>query len=221
MKNSIALQIISIYFLQSSVLSVCRNPHFGGKFENTRNGSFPLEYPFDTPRPPPGTPAADLPPLKNKEEWEKDCLYSHNYYRRQYRDKVTGQDVGALEWDAGLAASAQAAADGICKNLKQGETLRPEHHTDTGYGENMAGVSGFGWINDNTCSPGVDRYQKEEADYQNTIKNLQDGGTYAFSGDIAHYTQLLWPVSRKVGCGFCMTNNIPKQKVEICHYDPA
>ena len=216
MKNSIALQIISIYLLQSSVLSVCPNPHFG-----TANGSFPLEYPFDTPRPLPGTTKAeDLPPLKNKEEWEKDCLYTHNFYRRQYRDKITGQNVGALEWDAGLVASAQVAADQNCEILKPGVGLGAEHHTNTPYGENMAGVSGYGWMNDYTCSPGVDRYHKEEEKYQNKIDNVPDGETYGFSGDIGHYTQLLWPDSRKIGCGFCITDSTPKQKVEICHYDP-
>lgn len=231
MRIPTALQIITLYILQASVLSIdsqyqsndllANSSQIKNNNENHQKLS-PRYHRSSTlsKRVRPGTPADSLAPLSSKVEWQKDCLDSHNYYRNFFFDVAAGKKLGRLRWDNSLAASAQAWSDKLLAKLKPKEILTAAHHSSGDYGENMNGVEGYGWKDDFTCSPGIDRYYNEVDEYYQRLSEWRQAGkprVMSFHG-IYHFTQMMWPNTTSVGCGFAVNQH---SKIEVCHYYTA
>jgi hypothetical protein len=178
----------------------------------------------------PETPAGELTPLTTRREWKQDCLDSHNFFRDKYIDNLTGEKLGLLQWDVKLAQSAQQWADEVAPRILNRDISEIDH-SGTAYGENMSGTS-FDWKHDLTCSPGILRFHKEADLYYANLKAWRKNPTVfnvkgRFSyGRAYHFTQLMWPSTTKVGCGFAFSidetiedeKKKKKKKIEICHY---
>ncbi|MEH6716781.1 CAP domain-containing protein [Parasphingorhabdus flavimaris] len=120
--------------------------------------------------------------------------------------------VGApkLEWNAELTKDAAAYAVTLARNGKfahdpqagrnprQGENLWMGTRDAYGYGE-MIGA----WVDE-------DRYFKRGL--------FPDNSTTGTWGDVAHYTQIIWPTSLRVGCAVASN---ARDDFLVCRYSPA
>lgn len=122
--------------------------------------------------------------------------------------------VGSLEWDADLAAIAQAWAEG-CVDLEPPMGLL-DHNADrsenySGYvGENIYGSSG-------APSPqgAVDLWVSEAADYDYA------SDTCATDKVCGHYTQVVWATTQRLGCGLAHCANLQYGESIVCNYSPG
>ncbi|HEX8472007.1 MAG TPA: CAP domain-containing protein [Brevundimonas sp.] len=134
--------------------------------------------------------------------FEQRVLAAHNRER-------TAASIRPLQWDSGLAASAQAWADRLAATGAFEHA--PERAADP-QGENLwAGTKGFfsaeamvdGWIREK-------RYFKPGAFPHNSVT-----GKVA---DVGHYTQLMWRDTGEVGCAIATG---PVEDVMVCRYAQA
>ena len=141
--------------------------------------------------------AATLPPAA----FQARILALHNSARAAVR-------LPPLVWDNGLAVGALAWAQ------RMAATRLFEHsdrHARRGIGENIwTGPRGLYnvdsavrlWIADkHTFVPGI-------------FPNVSTAGWYA----VSHYTQIVWPTTRRVGCGFASNG---ATDYLVCRYSPA
>ena len=214
MKTSSAFVIVLTTLLQSSLGSVARSQIL--KRSNNLQ-SFALAIP-PTPQDQltfltrPGTPGANLTPLKSKQEWMTDCIDTHNYYRNLYRDNKARKRLRVLAWNASLAQSAQKWAQYLISNSKPA-IINPSYP----YGES-AGSNSFGWRDEFTCSPQIDNFYSKAATYKQRLKAWKSNPSAGFNlNGIQMFTQMMWPNTTHVGCGFAQDSS---RKIEVCHYYP-
>jgi hypothetical protein len=224
MKISIAFQIISIALLESSVLSIKqvnlnkRQTNRNNRQATTQRANQNNQQSNGNSIPWPDTPGADLTPLSSTADWENDCLKAHNFYRSKFFDVDAGKMLQPLQWNSDLAEGSKMWANTLLTKLgKDGELTAAHHSAGSDYGENMNGITGYGWKNDFTCSPGISRYYREVDDYYLRLRDWKQAGRpreMNFNG-IYHFTQMMWPNTTQVGCGFALNEY---RKIEVCRY---
>eukprot|EP00929_Paragymnodinium_shiwhaense_P082885 TRINITY_DN43899_c0_g1_i1.p1 TRINITY_DN43899_c0_g1~~TRINITY_DN43899_c0_g1_i1.p1 ORF type:complete len:196 (-),score=31.69 TRINITY_DN43899_c0_g1_i1:218-805(-) len=126
-------------------------------------------------------------------------LERHNVYRCMH-------DVGALEWDDELAKSAQKWADNGKFEHAQDRQL-----DGADFGENLA------WgAPSQTGSEAVKSWYDE-------VEKSDGGKIESFSKETGHYTQLVWKVTKKVGCGRAKSTQGGQREGDfwVCRYLPA
>ncbi|KAI8904688.1 pathogenesis-related protein [Gorgonomyces haynaldii] len=104
---------------------------------------------------------------------DQGCLSAHNAIRGFL-------GLSGLSWDGNLAAAAY-------KNSQYLASIGKLRHTSAG--ENLA--SGVG-----SCAGAVGLWQQERPNYYG--QPIGSDGRLEFYG---HYTQVIWPDARRVGCG--------------------
>lgn len=132
-----------------------------------------------------GAPATDM----------QEVLALHNKFRCMH-------DVPPFTWDQGLAASAQAWADG-------GMYV----HSTTPNGENLH------------CSEGLPATELVQ-EWYDEIQYTWGGTVPSFDASTpaghmtGHYTQVVWKSSTKVGCGMSSQKGNTGCYIWVCHYSP-
>ena len=133
---------------------------------------------------------------------ERDFLAAHNLARA---------DVGAplLVWSDGLARDAQRWADHLAaRNLYDHATLEQRK----GQGEHLwRGTRGY-WSNWEK----IGFFTAEKRHFRpGQFPEVSRTGQWS---DVAHYTQIIWPQTREVGCAIAETAT---DEVLVCRYWPA
>ncbi len=116
----------------------------------------------------------------------------------------------SLQWDAMLAADAAAYA------AKLARSGRFEHDPQSGAGERQG---------ENLWKGTKDAYRHDEmaggwVDERRYFKRglFPDNSTTGRWGDVGHYTQIIWPTTRRFGCA--MASNA-RDDYLVCRYLPA
>ena len=130
-------------------------------------------------------------------------IAGHNQARSQYR-------VASLAWDEGLARDAGAYA----RHLARTGTF--EHDPQRGrrppQGENL-------WMGTRTAysyAQMIDHLVSERRFYQpGRFPDVSRTGEWSH---VAHYTQIIWPTSRRVGCATAANRT---HDYLVCRYSPA
>jgi len=112
----------------------------------------------------------------------------HNFFRCFH-----GQPL--YTWDAALATMAQAYADQCI--------FAHSDQAGKDYGENLASGS-WGPVD-----------MAVQAWYDEILEPGYNAGDLFISG-VGHYTQMIWALNTKVGCGYC-----PSQDISVCMYTPG
>lgn len=131
-------------------------------------------------------------------EQRRQLLHAHN----RWREKV---DVPPLEWSDAVAATAQAWADRLAK------LGRLEHDPGTKYGENLFIGSGS-----RAPADAVDDWGSEKARCGYHGEPISSSRRCA----VAHYTQMVWRNTERVGCGVAHARVRRGATIWVCRYDP-
>eukprot|EP00198_Chlamydomonas_reinhardtii_P008656 XP_001697993.1 predicted extracellular protein [Chlamydomonas reinhardtii] len=180
------------------------------------------------PSPPPSPPATggggkavrnkkSPPPAPSPRQAALDL---HNSYRAAHGG------VPALQWDAALAADAQAYAE-VLAGL--GCTLihatQPPGFSATRFGENLYMSAGYPRT-PLTCAPGITSWYNEVSYYKFTSTPYTD--SYSTGRVVGHFTQIVWRATSRLGCGMASASYsfpgfpAPGQcKVVVCRYRQA
>ncbi len=132
---------------------------------------------------------------------------AHNIIRKQL-------GIAPLVWSDTLAEY----ADNWAGQLAGNNDCRLRHSRTRLYGENLYQASAVQWsdgkreVQKISAQHVVQRWQREEQNYDHTTKKCQKG---ALCG---HYTQIIWKNTKKVGCGMAICAD--KGQVWVCTYDP-
>ena len=113
---------------------------------------------------------------------------------RMHNDERALFSVKPLRWSSKLASKAQAWAQ---KLAKSGEF----RHSNMKYGENLAGA------------PNIE----QAIGFWLSEKKLYKPGSRFRDLEYAHYTQMIWKKSKKMGCGKASG---PHYDIFVCLYDP-
>lgn len=130
-------------------------------------------------------------------------LDMHNIARTAVR-------VPPLAWDEGLARDAAAYARDLARRGAFEHSKQP--HGPAAQGENL-------W----TGTRGAYRYEEmaqhwidERRDFVNRpVPDISRTGRF---GDVAHYTQIIWATTTRVGCALASNR---RDDVLVCRYSPA
>jgi hypothetical protein len=149
-------------------------------------------------------------------QWQTNLLNYHNTVRRQINSvAIHGPVLGNLEWNSALAAGADAWA----KSLAKSGNLTHSPNAFTAYGENIADYT----AGQKTPTQMAEMFwvTPEKADFKvgwagkvifgNAV--AQDGNWY----NVAHYTQMIWRHTTKVGCGLATGHGMD---FLVCRYLP-
>lgn len=129
-------------------------------------------------------------------------LNIHNHER-------TAVGVPPLEWDAGLAVSAQVWANHLAKDNKFEHA--PENY-DKPQGENIwAGSSGYFSVENM-----IGAWIAEKRVYKPGL--IPENSKTGRFGDVGHYTQLIWRASTTVGCAEATGGG---ETILVCRYAQA
>jgi uncharacterized protein YkwD len=122
----------------------------------------------------------------------RGTLAAHNAVRAR-------MGIAPLAWSARLAARAQDWADILLERRQFG------HRPSSPYGENLFEITGA------TASPAqvVNAWAAESRDY--------DYNSNRCRGVCGHYTQIVWDVTKEVGCAVARGSG---REVWVCDYDP-
>jgi hypothetical protein len=141
-------------------------------------------------------------PAQDLSRFKEQLLDSHNRERKAF-------GAAPLQWDDGLAAAAAAYGPYLSA---QGKLTHSAHETRPGQGENLwmgtRGAFGLdemtgGWLGERILfRPGI-------------FPNVSSTGHWS---DVAHYTQMIWRGSNRVGCAL---KTDTKWDFLICRYYPA
>ncbi len=114
----------------------------------------------------------------------------------------TLHQVADLEWSESLAVSAQNWANGCSKS----------HELNSPYGENLYWSSGHSGAKD-----AMNFWYAERSNYEERSQYYKS--EVGFSSVDAHFTQIIWKGSRKLGCAttYCAAD---KSHFSVCRYDP-
>lgn len=126
------------------------------------------------------------------DESARQMVAAHNAVRMR---------VGAppLSWSAKLAQVAQQWAETLIRN----GTF--QHRTPHSYGENLFEITG--------AAAGPEDVVK---DWAAEARNY-DYGNNSCSATCGHYTQIVWRVTKEVGCGMAQSKTA---QIWACEYDP-
>ena len=121
------------------------------------------------------------------------------------------EHVGALplEWDDALARDAQGWAQVLAAS---GRFEHSPQDTRGGQGENLfMGTSGF-----YSLEVMIEAFLKERDDFRpGVFPDISRSGNWHRVG---HYTQIIWPATRKIGCAVAKGRG---HDVLVCRYWPA
>ena len=133
-------------------------------------------------------------PLNETEK--QQMLNEHNRWRKE---------VGAapVQWSEELAGQAQQWADYLAKHSCKMK------HSDTRDGENLS------WSNYAAKPKNVVGDWCSEKKYYREGMKISAGGI----GRYGHYTQVVWPVTKYIGCGRARCKN--GEEVWVCRYSPV
>lgn len=133
---------------------------------------------------------------------ERDWLAAHNVAR----DEV---GIAPLVWSERLARDAQGWADHLAARDLYDHASPQERK---GQGENLwRGTRGY-W----TAWETVGFFVEEKQHFRpGAFPDVSRTGQWR---DVAHYTQVIWPQTREVGCAIAHT---PSDEVLVCRYWPA
>ncbi len=138
-------------------------------------------------------------PVMDKVTFETELLAAHNAERIKFGSP-------ALVWNSKLAADAEKWASHLAKSDSF------EHDEKTDQGENL-------WMGDSAA------YKPDEMVglWISESKLFKRGVFPAVSRssdwtDVGHYTQLIWPTTRHIGCAVGHGNG---NDYLVCRYDPA
>ncbi|KAH7645316.1 cysteine-rich secretory protein-like protein [Dermatophagoides farinae] len=135
----------------------------------------------------------------------KECVYSHNEYRKKHRD--TKPVISSKELSKVAATRAE--------KLVQIDRLEhlPQNNNDHYYGENLYMIYG-GYSDCHTVTKSwYQEFDDENYDFQNP----------KYDGKTGHATQVIWYDTTRIGCAqrsFQSGGHYPKQYT-VCMYDPA
>jgi uncharacterized protein YkwD len=145
------------------------------------------------------TANAQQPMLQNGNSFEQSILSQHNQAR-------TALGLGALRWDAALAAAANAYAASMAKTGKY------EHSHHATQGENMwMGTQNYFSLNEMVGSWIIEQSLAKSGKFPNVTKT-------ASWADVGHYTQIIWKDTLSVGCGIADGGGY---SYFVCRYFPA
>ncbi|HSG34609.1 MAG TPA: CAP domain-containing protein [Sphingomonadaceae bacterium] len=127
----------------------------------------------------------------------------------KHNDERVGEGLPRLVWNAGLAQGAAEWARTIARdgNMRHSpKSSRPEQ------GENLwMGTADFYSIEHM-----MDRFLDEKRDFRPGIfPDISKTGEWQ---DVAHYTQIIWPETREMGCALASANG---RDALVCRYLPA
>jgi pathogenesis-related protein 1 len=155
----------------------------------------PVKEPVATPA---AQPAGGGTGSKLDAKEKQQLVDYHNQVRREV-------GVGAVTWDPGIAAFAQEWADKIASS----GDFKHRPRSQQKYGENLAGNS--------SVLAGAKMWYGEKPKYR--------AGTAFNSGmmDAAHYTQMVWRGSTRIGAGKAVIQKgrYKGLTVLVCNYSPA
>ncbi|MFL6746928.1 MAG: CAP domain-containing protein [Sphingomicrobium sp.] len=140
-------------------------------------------------------------PAAAQSSFDLRILAAHNTERARAR-------VGPLVWDPAIAAGAKAHADWMARS---GQFAHSDRRTRRGLGENLW------WGGRGAFSPEqmVAMWAAERRNFTGGIfPNVSRTGQWF---DISHYSQLIWPTTTRLGCGFSRG----RVDVLVCRYGPA
>ncbi len=138
-----------------------------------------------------GKPAAGSNAMTS-EDFARQMLDAHN-------DVRGGVGLPPLQWSPELAAYAKKWANTL---IAKSSTA---HNSKSPYGENII-ATGLG----STPASVVAEWASESRNYTYSTNSCK--------GDCGHYTQLVWRMTRKVGCAVAQNR---QREVWVCSYDPA
>lgn len=144
---------------------------------------------------------ASTPAPDNTSTFSARLLAAHNKPRAE-------KGLVPLQWNASLAVDAESwartvATDGRLRHSSQGS--RP------GQGENIwMGTARFFELEHMMA-----RFVNEKRDFRPGV--FPDVSATGKWQDVAHYTQIVWPETREVGCALATANN---RDVLVCRYSP-
>ncbi|MEZ5708662.1 MAG: CAP domain-containing protein [Blastomonas sp.] len=147
---------------------------------------------------------SDEPAPRGENRLEQVMLERHNAARRA---------VGAppLQWDDALAGDALDYARYLARNRKF------EHADQSGWtvrqGENLWMGTRTAFTYDEMVGGWID----EQRFFRRGIFP-QDSSSTGRWQDVAHYTQLIWPTSTRIGCAIAAND---KDEFLVCRYFPA
>lgn len=133
---------------------------------------------------------------------QQDWLAAHNAARAEV-------GLAPLRWDNDLERDARAWAINLAA---RGAFQHSSELLDKGHGENLW----RGTRNRYAPSDMVGSWIAEQRDFRpGVFPDVSRTGRWA---DVGHYTQIIWPGTRKVGCAAALN---PGQEVLVCRYAPA
>jgi hypothetical protein len=146
----------------------------------------------------PGLPQASGDGGPHKRDW----LAAHNLARAEV-------GLAPLAWSDALARDAQAWARHLAE---RGLYAHASPEQRRGQGENIwRGPKGY-WSPSDT----IGFFIAEKRHFRpGTFPDVSRTGMWR---DVGHYTQVIWPQTREVGCGLAETSN---EEVLVCRYWPA
>jgi hypothetical protein len=138
------------------------------------------------------------PVLASRQDW----LAAHNAAR-------TEVGLGPLQWSEALAQDAQSWANHLAR--QQSFTHAPPGFRK-GQGENLwRGTRGFFSPRQMIASLLTEKHNFRPG----TFPSVSRTGRWS---DVGHYTQIIWPETRKVGCALAADRD---DEVLVCRYWPA
>jgi uncharacterized protein YkwD len=139
-------------------------------------------------------------PQQRTNNFENDCLVMHNRYRQLV-------NKAPLSYSLKLQGTAQEWAD----NLASRDAF--EHNQKWDYGENLFQTSN----GDTSCARAMEVFFEEYRLYDNEPigKNYKKFEAYG------HFTQMIWPSTKLVGCArAAYRKGYDSKQTIVCHYDP-
>ncbi|WP_225206806.1 CAP family protein [Novosphingobium huizhouense] len=114
-----------------------------------------------------------------------------------------------LAWSETLASAAREWAEQLAR-------IDDLEHSDNSDRSNMGENLWMGTKGDFTPEEMVDGFIDERKDFTpGTFPDVSRTGDWA---DVGHYTQLIWPDTKQVGCGIAQNR---QSEVLVCRYYPA
>jgi pathogenesis-related protein 1 len=145
------------------------------------------------------TPSPTTTPSTEKDMW----LKAHN-------DARTCVGVPTLAWDDGLASDAKAWANVLAKSCVMTHSSETSVPARVDQGENLWYIMQSSITPSQLISGGVGMWVDERYDW-----NCQ---TNTCNAVCAHYTQLIWRNTTKVGCAYSLCNTVANKYQGVCRY---
>ncbi|MBM7455478.1 pathogenesis-related protein 1 [Oceanisphaera litoralis] len=138
--------------------------------------------------------ATRLTAISNSTEKHRQLLDAHNEVRAEVK-------APPLTWSAAAESQAQRWAGVLARRCDI------EHSQGSGFGENLfMGTLGFYDELD-----GIKAWEEEKRDYAGQPLSR------SLALRVGHYTQMVWPTTRELGCATSVCNN---NMILVCNYYP-